>query len=194
MTSLCHAFSGMSTILTLSLLVHGRRLSLFLSVILPQYDIRISCGGEHGYCSFPNLWHRLVRYQWKWDVSERFLSTYQTTQLHVPEEFTAIRTGLMFCCFIFILAFQTSCYAALHDWMIFNVIVVCYITCDGHVCWLQVGAPDPYSRCWYSAAANPLFKPTPACKRHMAGWLSEYDPVLSVMIRMPYRVDSNLGP
>ena len=38
-----------------------------------------------------------------------------------------------------------------------------------------------------------LSKPTPACKRHMAGW-PEYDPVLSVMVRMPYRVDSNLDP
>lgn len=25
-------------------------------------------------------------------------------------------------------------------------------------------------------------------------WRAEYDPVLSVMVRVPYRVDSNLGP
>jgi hypothetical protein len=86
MISLCPAFSDMSTILTLYLLVHERLLSLFLSVMLLQYDIRVSCGGEHGYCSFSNLWHRVVWYQWKWDISERFLPTYQTKRRHVPEE------------------------------------------------------------------------------------------------------------
>jgi len=55
MISLWRAFSDVFTILTSSLLVHGCLPALFLPVMFLPYDIRVSCGGEHGYSSVPNL-------------------------------------------------------------------------------------------------------------------------------------------
>jgi hypothetical protein len=34
-------------------------------------------------------------------------------------------------------------YNIVNEWMILNEIVARCVTCDGHVCWRQVGAPDP---------------------------------------------------